>query len=941
MESGKQILHVVSNTHWDREWRHPFQHMRMDLVEMMDRLLEICETEKDFKHYHLDSQTILLEDYVEIRPEKRALLEKHIKSGKVQVGPWYTLPDMFIVSAEAIVRNLQLGHRVARSFGKVMKVGYTPCSYGQTSQIAQIYKGFGIESIIFYRGIDAHGLKTSEYILEAADGTRILGIKLPIEFTRFNFRFNVFSKTMYKGDEAYDGKILFHNIGVGSEHSVFSLMHKNQPRTYTTKDITNGFRYAKSWVEDMATTPHLLLMDGFDASYPHPNTGYIIRDAKKFWPQDEVIHTSFPKFIKAIEASIDWDKLPVLKGEQRHPAIDTKGTSIMQGVLVSQAGFKRLNHDAQILVEKYVEPISALAWMAGCEYPQSFIDLAWKYILSNHGHDTICGPSVDQVYKDATYRLEQACLIADGMTDRSELGILGKISKRDFKEQYQTLTVFNPLQQTRSEVVAAFLDIPQAHKAETFRIEDFEGNPMPCEILGQEKVYGVDEDGDTAYSAVFVDRYKITFLAKDIPAMGYRCFKVFSHARPEKCERPAISAAVNTLENEFLKVSIHANGSFDISHKITGNVFRGLHYFEDGGDAGTPWYYIRPQNDRIVSTLNAAAGIERIENTTLAAAFRITIQLPVPALLTKDKSERVKEERNIRIITELRLTRTARWVAIHSEVETDVEDHRLRVAFPTGLQSNESWSESQFDAIARPIDYPVDSSGWVDTELGLQPQQNWLDLSDGQHGLAILNKGLRDFEVSQDKKRVIAITLLHGVRYPRIAGGANPWADDPYILSSQSRGKFVYDYAVMPHRGDWQTAGLYAASRAFNVPMRLAQCSSGLKVLNPARSFVKIDPDSLVLSALKLAESGKSLILRFFNPTEKKVAGTITLANEIRRVYEVSLEEKRLSGLELRDTHTLALAVAPKKIVTLEILLKRGMVGAYGMKTDMITGLTG
>jgi len=173
MAKGCEI-HVLSNTHWDREWVHSYQSKRILLVEMMDQLLEILDYDPDYKYYHLDAQTIPLEDYLEIRPENRERLKKHIQSGRLLIGPWYVLPDEFLVSGESLVRNLLRGHKVARQFGPVMKVGYTPCSWGQVSQLPQIYAGFGIDTVFFYRGINRVVAPKSEFVWEGADGTRAL-----------------------------------------------------------------------------------------------------------------------------------------------------------------------------------------------------------------------------------------------------------------------------------------------------------------------------------------------------------------------------------------------------------------------------------------------------------------------------------------------------------------------------------------------------------------------------------------------------------------------------------------------------------------------------------------------------------------------------------------------------------------------------------------------
>ncbi len=122
---------------------------RLLLVEFMDNLLELLENDPKFNSFLLDSQTIAIEDYLTLRPEKEEQIKKFVTSGKLIVGPWYTLPEEYIVNGESLVRNLVVGHRDAAKYGKVSKIGYTPFGYGQTSQMPQIYNGFDIDTIIF------------------------------------------------------------------------------------------------------------------------------------------------------------------------------------------------------------------------------------------------------------------------------------------------------------------------------------------------------------------------------------------------------------------------------------------------------------------------------------------------------------------------------------------------------------------------------------------------------------------------------------------------------------------------------------------------------------------------------------------------------------------------------------------------------------------------
>ena len=134
-------LLVVSHTHWDREWYLPFQLYRIKLVRLIDRLLAILDSDPAYAYFMLDGQTVVLEDYLEVRPERRADLEGYIRSGRVLAGPWYILPDEFLVGGEAVIRNLLRGHAIARQFGGVMEVGYVPDPFGQISQLPQILRG--------------------------------------------------------------------------------------------------------------------------------------------------------------------------------------------------------------------------------------------------------------------------------------------------------------------------------------------------------------------------------------------------------------------------------------------------------------------------------------------------------------------------------------------------------------------------------------------------------------------------------------------------------------------------------------------------------------------------------------------------------------------------------------------------------------------------------
>ena len=199
MSEERKTIHVVSNSHWDREWGYPFEETRLLLLDFMDELLDLLDSDPDFKSFTMDSQTLCVEDYLELRPEMRATVEKHVRSGRLIVGPWYSLPEEYIVNGESLVRNLVVGHRVADALGGCSKTGYTPFSYGQTSQIPQIYQGFGIDTIIFYRGINT---PKSEFLLEGVDGSRLLGMRFGC-MSRFSYYVYVYRVLRYGSDDVF------------------------------------------------------------------------------------------------------------------------------------------------------------------------------------------------------------------------------------------------------------------------------------------------------------------------------------------------------------------------------------------------------------------------------------------------------------------------------------------------------------------------------------------------------------------------------------------------------------------------------------------------------------------------------------------------------------------------------------------------------------------
>ena len=174
-------LYFVVHSHWDREWYQPFQRMRARLLTMMDKMLAQLESGA-LPCFHFDGQTIVLEDYLEVRPDSARRIAKLVKAGKLQIGPWYLLADSFLASGEALIRNLEIGSRIARRFGKCAETGYLPDQFGHAAQLPQILSGFGLKAGVVFRGVGRE-VKRNRFIWEALDGSSTFMVFLPFGYS--------------------------------------------------------------------------------------------------------------------------------------------------------------------------------------------------------------------------------------------------------------------------------------------------------------------------------------------------------------------------------------------------------------------------------------------------------------------------------------------------------------------------------------------------------------------------------------------------------------------------------------------------------------------------------------------------------------------------------------------------------------------------------------
>lgn len=450
-------IHLISHTHWDREWYLTFQQFRFKLVQLIDHLLEILESDPDFKYFLLDGQTILLEDYLQIRPDKEPELIQLISAGRILIGPWYISPDEFLVAPESHIRNLLEGDRLCRSYGGKMMVGYLPDSFGHIGQMPQILQGFNINTACLWRGL---GDQPSELLWRAPDGSSVL-----LAYLRDSYS-NATSLTTSNPDK-FANEVYEHCLSL----SPYSI------------------------------SEHIILMHGTDHMEPPADLTSALHTYQARSHPDKLIHSNLPKYFEGIRSHLETTRriLPEVIGELR----SSKRAALLQNILSTRIWLKQRNHACESDLLKWVEPLSAWVNLIDQTQPtpapsknkkrnqkvnnsKSIIHYAWKLLMQCHPHDSICGTSIDQVAKEMGNRFDQVDQINHDMISQNLQNLseqidttlmVGTTRPDSHQDILSSVVVFNPNDSLNTGTVSIKFKLDKGYSS--IEVIDDSGNTVP------------------------------------------------------------------------------------------------------------------------------------------------------------------------------------------------------------------------------------------------------------------------------------------------------------------------------------------------------------------------------------------------------------------------------------------------------------------------------
>jgi len=864
---NKNVL-LYLHTHWDREWYRSFESYRFRLGEVVLNLIENLENNPE-QTFLLDGQTAVVEDFLALHPEMTERLRALIEREALHIGPWYVLPDEFLVSGEALIRNLLIGTAQSRNMGQKQLFGYLPDMFGHLAQMPQLLKQAGLEPAILWRGVNP---SRNVFFWSALDGSLLTSLHL--------------SKGYYQD--------LFHTT------------------PFSTENLTAFLKPIEAATPDSA--PLLLPVGGDHLGLPlqYETDIAAFNAAQAEYHLQPASLGAYITQLKTLTFAME-----TVHGELR----DCESAYILPGVLSSRRYLKAENDRLQNLLSFQVEPLLLWNWLKGGATRSQSLQQAWKYLLLNHPHDSICGCSIDEVHQDMMPRFRWSETLGQELKQRSLKHLLDVSPTGLSGEQLHLLNLGG----TDYEGTVKFeVEFPAELAVSQFELIDAHGNTVPFDILHREQ-----KDKFFAEPDILPHWEEVTCLSgllqTKVAAFADQVYTLVPHSTPAQLTGMRSSTDPCSIENAWCKVVVDsASGKLRLYKNENHTWVRHLegHLFVDDGDAGDSYNYSPPQEDqRVVLPIQEF----QVEKGPLCQTLYLTYYGVLPAQLKEDRQSRSGVQSPCRITTEVRLYGNDQSVYFSTTVQNKSRDHRLRLLFHSPRGPMRCWSSTAFGLLERKspppraIDVPKGKERPADTF----PFDDWIQISapDDQgyvfHADGLHEAGLTDWE----GKPALALTLLRCVGWlsrddlRTRGGGAGPRMRTP---EAQCLGEHRFDYRLAL-TGNERKDALQQVLQWQRPPL---VCQA--RRPEPLAALFSLQGEGLVVSALKLAVSGDALILRLFNSLENPVHLELTpgFAYEDCCLSDV-LENTENRTRAQQTGKTLGLLCQPYEILTFKFWPKR------------------
>jgi alpha-mannosidase len=874
-------VRVVVHTHWDREWYLPAARFRTRLVALMDDILDGAAGAP----FLLDGQAVVLDDYLNVRPERAADVSRALRNGDIEAGPWYVLADELIPSGEGLVRNLLAGRRVLQSLrASPPPVLYCPDSFGHPAMLPALASGFGLPVVILWRGYGGASHPPGDTALWIApDESRAIIYHLPP-----------------------DGYEFASHLPVAQAAA------------------SDRWSAMRAIVGPRATTKLVLLTAGADHHAPQLNLADAISALTTAAAPDVVQRSSLGDFSRVLVERVTGTALPTVRGELR----DSHGYAwTLQGTLAARAALKRRYAGVERLLIRDTEPWAAMAWRMHGTDRRHVLRAAWQPLLLCQPHDTLCGTSIDAVAAAMSARLDESEASAVEARDASILSLAGHdadAARLDPLGWRPVVLVRNRAARRRSGVAEVDVDLvlddapvgpasagiePRHRRTGPLTI----GDPaVPLQELDRTRTFAREEAPHHYPWNRLVERRRVLVFLSDAPALGITPLPVIEGRRQRATPPEPVSVSGKVLHGRGHAVHVAEHDLRFIGENCAIDDWLQL---EVEGERGDLYTRSAIPDNRSPGRMVRSRVVQR---GPLRAAIEIDWQVSVPERRLTSATGEARRARALKqdVRTTVYVDAGAPYVRIDVSGTNLATDVRLRIGCRTGIATPRVIADAAFGPIERQ-ELNIQSASGQERPVSTAPLHRFVSCYDDTRGITIYSDGLAEYEADTDG--VVWITLLRAVgelsrhNLPERPGHAGYPAVTP---DAQSLGPFSARFAFAAHGPYSDDVVAFVERVADDV---LVPLTGDTWRTAPGRPVAVEGPtlagDGLALSTVAQSEDGNWLLLRCVNHLTQPVDGTWTLPG-LREAILARLDETPREALPVRDG-TVAFTAGPRAVVTI------------------------
>lgn len=715
---SKTTVHVISHTHWDREWYFTDDDSQVFMCMAFDEMLDKLESVPTIRCYLLDAQTSVLEEYLRLKPQYSERVHALVRAEKLITGPWYSQPDVFSVQGESIVRNLLIGIKQADELGHCMMIGYLPDTFGFNAQMPTIYQSVGIDRAVVRRGYDPKYVPSTEFEWVALDGeTKVLCAVQPFGYSVAHPKRGGRMRNFDRGQ----------------------LFKETYPLLEKIEELSDADNVMLTVGGDQVTIDDRIdeFVTQMQQNDPNPDNIYIQSDLENYF-----------------EAMVGEEKShPIYKGELRMPRF----ARVHRTISSVRYDIKQANYEAEMALLRKAEPMAAIAKRLGIYFDDANIERAWKLILASQAHDSMGCCNSDATNETVLKRCKDASSTADGVFYLLARLVGQNISHKGHESHFILVNggLDDHATYTRHTIVSS---------TPAVKITDANGNRVDYVVLSQtprpfERKVEINVNGE---SETKEDRYfyesEILLANAAVPPIGFATFYV----DPVEDGEPPVFTAQDgaAIENDAFRLSV-VGGRVILKDKKTGATIEDAVTFEDCANDGDLYDFSPLEEDDTV-----AFRVENVDGHVACGDIQKLVLTGLIEIPERLNAERTAREGVVTLPVEVAFTlgRDDR-LDIDVKIDNTACDHRMRIVFKTGVESDSVRVGAPFGAIARKkMEYAPD---WRDTysecPVDINPMEGFVSISDDERAALIMTEGNKEYEVVD--RGTIAVTLFETCGY--------------------------------------------------------------------------------------------------------------------------------------------------------------------------------